>query len=143
MEHRGYGFEGAAMALDLLDQLTPWNGRRVQMLLDGPGAAHIYMVNVGVGWSMARMRLRMGHRLSQLDPLLRWLALDGYGFHEGYFHWPRCVDGQAVPQGLQGYGARAFDQGLGRSLWFVAGADPEYVTAIIDSFNDVPRGVLW
>ena len=143
LEFRGFAFEGAAMALDILDQLMPWS-RRIDKFLRGPGSAHVYMVHVGIGWSMARWRLGMQRRLTHLDPLLKWLALDGIGFHEGYFHWPRYATGE-VPRFLRrrGYGSRAFHQGLGRSLWFVGGADPEYISAAILHFPEPHRDDLW
>jgi hypothetical protein len=145
-EFRGYGFEGAAMGLDILDQLSPWRSQRVAELLRGAGQEHIYMVHVGIGWSMARWRWRMKWRLAKLDPLLRWLALDGFGFHEGYFHWPRYANGSSPSLHfsiLRGYGCRAFDQGLGRSLWFVSGTDPEYIASAIIGFAETRRGDLW
>jgi hypothetical protein len=142
LEFRGFAYEGAAMALDLLDQLTPWKTRRLPAFMDGPGSPHIYMVHVGMGWSLARMPLRLGQRLSRLDPLLRWLALDGYGFHEGYFHWPRYAGGTLVSR-LRGYELRAWNQGLGRSMWFVGGADPEWIAGAIADFPASRRDDLW
>src|SRR5438128_4208177 len=91
-EFRGFAFEGAAMALALLDMLTPWNRSRWRSFLNGPAAAHVYMTHVGYGWALARLhRLypSVERPLARLDPVLRWLALDGYGFHEGYFYWQR------------------------------------------------------
>lgn len=144
LEFRGFAFEGAAMALDILDQLTPWRSQRIHKFLSGPGSAHIYMVHVGMGWSMARCRFGLQRRLARLNPLLKWLALDGLGFHEGYFHWPRYATGE-VPRILRhpGYGSRAFHQGLGRSLWFVGGADPEYISAAILRFPEPHRDDVW
>jgi len=142
-ELRGFAYEGASMALDLLDQLAPWKGGRVQAFLAGPGKRHIYMVHVGAGWSMARLRFRLERRLSRLDPLLRWLALDGFGFHEGYFHWRRYADGQSLPAGLHAYQLRAFDQGLGRSLWFVGGAGCERIGRLLSRFPASRLADLW
>jgi hypothetical protein len=144
LEFRRYGFEGAAMGLDILDQLRPWKAGRIDKFLLGPGKPHLYMVHVGIGWSMARWRFRMPQRLAHLDPLLRWLVLDGFGFHQGYFHWPLCASGAsgAFPK-LPGYSLRAFDQGLGRSLWFIGGADPEYIAGAILHFPDRRRNDLW
>jgi hypothetical protein len=142
-EFRGFAYEGASMGLDILDQLMPWKAGRVQELLNGPGSPHIYMVHVGVGWSLARLRFRLERRLSRLDPLLRWLALDGFGFHEGYFHWTRYADGKSLPPRLHGYHLRAFDQGLGRSLWFVGGADAERISTLLSRFPASRRGDLW
>jgi hypothetical protein len=133
----GFAYEGAAMALAILDAITPWNRCRLAALLDGPGQKHVYMVHVGVGWAAARvpwLRASFPRYLRRFDPLYRWLAADGYGFHEGYFHWRACFEQLAVPPRLSGYTARAFDQGLGRSLWFVGGANVASIAERIDHF---------
>ncbi len=146
LEFRGFAFEGAAMGLALLDSLTPWRKNRWQAFVRGPGAAHMYMVHVGVGWVIARLpwlRRQIERPLERLDPLLRWLAIDGYGFHEGYFHWPRYVRDQAISDRLTGYARRAFDQGLGRSLWFVEGADVGRIPATIETFDSTRHADLW
>jgi hypothetical protein len=70
-------------------------------------------------------------------------VIDGYGFHEGYFFAPRYVKGQAVPERLSGYARRVFDQGLGRSLWFVKGADIARIPATIAAFEPQRHADLW
>lgn len=143
---RGFAFEGAAMGLSILDHLVPAGRSRWLAFANGPGSPHVYMVHVGVGWVIARLpwlRYRIGHAIGDLDPLLRWLAVDGYGFHEGYFHWPRSVRKQAVPRRLSGYAVHAFDQGLGRSLWFVEGADVNRIPLTIAAFPVSRRADLW
>jgi len=140
---RGFAYEGAAMALALLDRLTPWHRHRVSDFLRGPGDRHTYMVHVGIGVALARLRRRVEPTLARLDPLLGWLVVDGYGFHEGYFHWRRSFEERVVPDRLTGYALRAFDQGLGRSLWFVAGAEVDRIHAMIEAFQIGRRGDLW
>jgi hypothetical protein len=81
--------------------------------------------------------------VSQLHPLLGWLVVDGYGFHEGYFGWPRYIERRALPDRLDGYERRVFDQGLGRSLWFVKGADVTAVASAIDAFPSSRHEDLW
>jgi hypothetical protein len=142
-EQQGVAFEGAAMGLALLGYLMPWRRSRFQAFLAGPAQAHVYMVHVGAGWAMARLRKRMERPPKWLDSLLGWLALDGYGFHEGYFHWPRTVERQAPPARLTGYARRVFDQGLGRSLWFVHGADIDRIAACIAAFPPPRQADLW
>lgn len=142
-EQQGFAFEGAAMALTLLDLLLPGKRRRLRSFLEGPAEHHAYMVHVGAGWALARLRRRTEPFLRRLDPLICWLALDGYGFHEGYFHWRRSIEARDTPRGLRGYACRAFDQGLGRSLWFVEGADVTGINRRIDSFADRRRADLW
>lgn len=143
-EYRGFAFEGASMSLTLLDVLTPWRRRRWRTFLEDGGGAHVYMAHVGAGWAIARLPFGMRGTLARLDPLLRWLAFDGYGFHQGYFHWRRSIAGpQEVPRRVKGYGRRAFDQGLGRSLWFVEGAEVERIPATVGTFPAERQGDLW
>jgi hypothetical protein len=141
-ELRGFAYEGAAMGVALRDMLSPWRSSLLDRLLAGSGRAHVYMVHVGAGWALARLRRRPQATL-RLDPLLRWLALDGYGFHQGYFRPQRHLRRGALPRGFFGYAARAFDQGLGRSLWFVEAAQPEPIAAAIRRFDERRRPDLW
>jgi hypothetical protein len=142
---RGFAYEGAGLGLALLDALSPWPARRLRRFVAGPAARHRYLVYVGAGWTLARMPRRLGAMLGGLgDTLLQWLALDGYGFHHGFFDWRRTVAGpRRVPRRLTGYARRAFDFGLGRSLWFVHGMDPERIATSIEGFAPERRGPLW
>ena len=142
-ELRGFAFEGAAMGLALLDTLTPWRSPRVRNFLGGDGNAHAYMVHVGVGWVWARFPFGFRRFRRRLDPLLSWLAFDGWGFHEGFFHWPEYVAGKPPPRRLVGYERRAFDQGLGRSWWFVNGGNPELIARTIDGLPAERRPDMW
>jgi F0F1-type ATP synthase membrane subunit c/vacuolar-type H+-ATPase subunit K len=140
---QGFAYEGAAMGLTLLDILTPWDRHHLRNFLVGPGAPHAYMIQVGVGWALARLHRPVESWLNRLDPVVKWLALDGYGFHEGYFHWPRYIENQELPRRLNGYACRGFDQGLGRCLWFVKGADVARIAATITAFPVSRQADLW
>jgi hypothetical protein len=141
-ELRGFGYEGAAMCLALLDMITPWSANRVKSLLRSGGNAHAYMVHVGLGWAWARLPWFFRGQQVHLDPILRWLGFDGWGFHEGFFNWRRCSEGYRSRQ-LQGYETRAFDQGLGRSLWFVKGANVALIADTISTFDSARQSDLW
>lgn len=143
-DFHGFAYEGAGMALALRDALSLRRRDRLARFLEGPGDAHAYIIKVGAGWILGRLPLSPERLLSRLpDPVLRWLALDGYGFHEGFFHWPRSVERREVPGKVRGYARRGFDQGLGRSLWFVQGADVRRIPATINAFPAERRPDLW
>ncbi len=138
----GFAFEGAAMGLAVADALTP---RRwlLDAYLAGPARPHEYMAWVGLGWALARLPVSPVRALARYRNLNKWLALDGCGFHEGYFNWRRAVLGQHRPRWLDAATAPVFDQGLGRSLWFVRGANPVTVAAAIRAFDAARQGDLW
>ena len=126
----GFAYEGAAMGLAIADWMTP--GRRLfEAYVNGPARAHEYMAWVGLGWALARLPVLPMRALARYDNLNRWLALDGWGFHEGYFNWRRCIVSHRLPRGLNAQALQVFDQGLGRSLWFVRGAEAPAVVGAL------------
>ncbi|HEU5469066.1 MAG TPA: DUF1702 family protein [Actinophytocola sp.] len=141
---RGFAYEGAGMGYAVRDGLPFGRHDHVARFLESPGgAAQDYIIYVGVGWAMARLPRFAWPRAEALDPLLRWLLLDGYGFHQTYFKTRRYVEQQYQdphfpwPGGESGgYANRAIDQGIGRALWFVGGTDPERVADMIEAFPE-------
>lgn len=143
---RGFAYEGAGMALALLDRFAPRRASRWRAFIAGPAADHVHVAFVGYGWALARtpwIRRAERHVPADADPLLCWLALDGYGFHQGYFDWPRYIGAQALPEGFSSEARQVFDQGLGRSLWFVFGADVRRVAAAISTYAPSRQSSLW
>lgn len=128
---RGFAFEGAAMGLALRDWFTPWNRCRIRQFLNGAGDPHTYMVHVGAGWLLARVPGNPAAFMAQFEPLLRWLVMDGYGFHEAFFHWPKYLREFSFPRRVSGYGQQVFAQGFGRCLWFVEGGDVKRIAETI------------
>ncbi|MET7468265.1 DUF1702 family protein [Micromonospora sp. NPDC005223] len=148
--YRGFAYEGAGMAMAVLDGLPTGRGGHVRSLLDGPGADHVYMVYVGVGWAMARLPRFRWSTLYGPDPLLRWLLLDGYGFHQAYFKTRQYVHERyqaprapAVVPGPAWHTNQVIDQGIGRASWFVCGTDPERLAALFATFPEERRPDLY
>jgi hypothetical protein len=139
----GFAYEGASMALTILDVFTPWSRRRWQRLVEGAGAPHVYLCFVGAGWALARLHFRrVPHWIARVDPLLAPLAFDGYGFHQAFFRPDETVRRRAAPR-LSADALHHFDQGVGRSLWFVEGADPARIAASIARFARERQPDLW
>ncbi len=146
---RGFSYEGAGMGLAMLDGLPFGHRHHVTDFLAGPGDPHNYLVYVGVGWAMARLPRFTWPSAKGFDPLLSWLVLDGYGFHQAYFRTRKYVDGQYQapnfpwPRGNNGYADRVIDQGIGRALWFVCGTDADLVTRTVANFAPHRHGDLY
>ena len=142
-ELRGFAYEGAGMACAILDMLTFARGRRIEELLSEKARDYPHLVYVGAGWAFARLRLRPWWGTRPPNPLLRWLAWDGFGFHQGFFHADRVVGAQLVERGLTPSQRAIRDQGLGRLLWFHECADPEGIALRINEFSTARHGDLW
>jgi hypothetical protein len=148
---RGFAYEGAGMGLAVLDGLPFGRSDNVRGFLATPrGDAYEYLVYVGIGWAMARIPRFRWPKPRDLDPVLVPLVLDGYGFHQAYFHTARYIGEQYQnprfpwPGGPHGaYANNAIDQGIGRALWFIGGTDPERVADMIDAFPASRRGDLY
>ncbi|MDX0527557.1 DUF1702 family protein [Sinorhizobium medicae] len=117
-QRRGFAAEGAAMGTAIIDAV-PFRTPRLPQLMVLLERDFTYLVHVGAGWALARVPWRKRHILSPLNPLYRWLAFDGLGFHDCYFKASHVLDNWRREQ--FGYAARAYDQGVGRALWFAGG----------------------
>ena len=143
---RGFSYEGAAMAIWLLDATSIFSKHRWERFYSLASISQPYIVHVGVGWGIARLPWAKRNPEAYLrcfDPMLGWLALDGLGFHEGYFHTSTWIRDPSRRTQYSPYANRVFDQGLGRSLWFVDGTDIDRIAATIESFDPDRRDDLW
>jgi hypothetical protein len=150
-ELRGFAYEGATMAFTIRDAVR---GHRTRNLLLGPAQPHIFLAYIGIGFAMARLPRRLWRKVmpdltgAPYHPTMSWLAVDGYGFDRAYFDTRRWVDEQKIPapypwEGAPEYFLRAVDQGIGRALWFIHGANAEQVAAAVGRFAPRRQPDLW
>lgn len=139
---RGIAYEGAGMGLAFLDGLVPTRNRIASFVL-GHGAPYRSLIYIGAGLVQPRLPRSTRRYLDGIDPFNRWYVMDGYGFYEGFFSWERTVQRRERGTDLPGYANRAYDQGLGRSLWFSTGANVARITHTVDGFQPDRRADLW
>lgn len=142
-EFLGFALEGVGTVLAQRDALTPTGQNRVEAFVAGPGAAYETFVYVGVGLMLGKKRLPIEPYLKSLSLTRSWLVLDGYGFQHGFTHWQEYLDDQALPEQLSGYACRVFDQGMGRSIWFIDGTDVTRIPQTIGAFPPARQADLW
>lgn len=151
-ELRGFAYEGAVMAFTIRDVMG--RGTRARDLLNGPGAEHLFVAYIGIGFAMNHLPRGLWRKVvpdlagSPYHPTMTWLAVDGYGFDLAYFHGRKWIDEQRVPpsypwQGRPDYFPRAIDQGIGRALWFIHGAQTEEVARAVGRFDPARHADLW
>ncbi|MEU7821735.1 DUF1702 family protein [Catellatospora sp. NPDC049133] len=153
-EMRGFAYEGATMAYTIRDAMAGGRGTRARDLLRGPAQPHVFLTYIGIGFAMARLPRPLWARVlpdltgTPYYPTMSWLAVDGLGFDRAYFDTDRWVARRQRPrpypwQGHAGYFPRAFDQGIGRALWFINGGRPGAVADAVERFEPDRHGDLW
>lgn len=138
--------EGTAMGLAMLDLSTGWKkNERWRNFAEGDGERHIYEVYVGLGLAYAQMGQSPESKLMELEGFFKWLVMDGFGFHEGLFNTDRVIARKQASskQFKNKYSSRAFDQGLGRSLWFIHNASASAIADSINEFAPARQKDLW
>jgi enediyne biosynthesis protein E3 len=139
---RGFAYEGAGAALTVLDRFLPAPRSRFEALLRGPGAPFAVLLHVGAGLALSRVSRHIEEDVRGMDAEMRWLPVDAYGFERGVFASERVVSGGRIPP-LSAYGRRAFDQGLGRGLWFRAATGLERIARTIAGLAPERHADIW
>ena len=138
--NRGFAVEGAAMGAAIVDALQ-MGGHLLAALLEAFERNFTYLIHVGAGWSFAYLPWRRRRIVTSLDPIHSWLAFDGLGFHDTYFHHARILAGWR--RRGSGYALRTYDQGVGRALWFVAAGSATRAAGLVSGFPASRRSDLW
>lgn len=141
-EFQGTAHLGAGMGLVLLDFLSPGKSTRFQSFINAH-PTHINLIHIGAGIAMQVLKKDVEQPLASFSPLHRWWAIDGFGFFAGISNWSQSLEKQTIPKRLQGYAKRAFDQGLGRSIWFIYHTDMDRIATCLNQFSPSRHADLW
>lgn len=139
---RGFAYEGVGMGLIMIDYTSLGRESKFQKFVDqNPNQSSL--AHIGVGFAMSVLNRDIEKSLAPLDPMQRWWAMDGYGFYNGIFKWKQTTEKQIVPKKVSGYALRAFDRGLGRSIWFLFSADISKIVNQLQKFPESRRADIW
>jgi hypothetical protein len=143
----GFAYEGVGLYFGLVDLLVPGFGNRLAAFTRSAGRHHDFIASVGAGFAIARTPFglrRLESYQRTLDPMTSWCLADGYGFHEGFFHWKRFIEGrEPPPRSLDFQGRSLFDAGVGRAMWWVFGADSTSIASAISRVDAARRPEMW
>ncbi|MDT5158764.1 MAG: enediyne biosynthesis protein [Acidobacteriota bacterium] len=143
----GFAYEGAGLYFGLTDLMIPRSESRLRAFTRTAAEPHDFIVSVGAGFAVARMPLglrRLESYQKTLDPMTAWCLADGYGFHQGFFHWKLFIEARrASPLSLSPQNRQLFDAGVGRAMWWVYGADPATIASAISRFESDRRHEMW
>lgn len=137
---RGFFVEGGAMGSALVDSI-PFRRPMLGKFRARFEERYPLLVHAGTGLAMSKLSWREKAIVGALDPFYRWLAYDGMGYHNVYFQQEKTLN--SPKRKLAGYASHAYDQGVGRGIWFVSGADIGKAAALVDGMTADRRADLW
>ena len=137
---RGFFIEGGAMGSALVDSI-PFRRPMLGKFRARFEARYPLLVHAGTGLAMSKLSWREKAIVGALDPFYRWLAYDGMGYHNVYFQQEKTLNG--AKRKLAGYASRTYDQGVGRGIWFVSGADIGKAAALANSMTADRQADIW
>lgn len=143
VEFRSIAYEAASFCIALKDleagnELNNW-----KIFLQEIGKTHATQIYVGLGWALAQKQIDPSLCLSVLAPMMRYRVLDGYGYYEGTFRRRKSILSQQKPELKDEVTFSAYDQGLGRSLWYIYLGKIDDIKNIIQKFPVERRKDLW
>ncbi|MES2513378.1 MAG: DUF1702 family protein [Bacteroidota bacterium] len=135
-------YEGASMGIALRDleqvgTLSDWR------LFNDKAEAHAAQTHAGLGWALAQTNHPVSALLKTFSPLLRFRVLDGYGYYEGVFRQRTSIKAQNTPGVFEDWMLKAYDQGIGRSIWYSCKGDIQKVREMISTFTTDRQSSLW
>lgn len=139
---RGFAYEGTGMGLAMIDY-TSFGGKSKFQKFVNENPNYKGMAHVGAGFTISVLNRNIEKSLAPMEPMERWWAIDGYGFYNGVNNWEQSIKKQIVPRKIIGYALRAFDRGLGRSIWFLFSGDLDRIVEQLEKFSESRRADIW
>ena len=142
IEFRSIAYEATSMCIALEDLK---NGNELNRWHDflNENSAHATQIHVGLGWALAQNEISPIEFLQQLEPVFGYRVLDGYGYYEGFFRRRKSILNQQQPQWNDSTATGAYDQGLGRSLWYIHNGEIDAAKHALEKFPVERHKDLW
>ena len=141
-EFRSVAYEGASMALALKD-LTNNNSLKLWKELLGVSQNHAGQIHIGLGWAIGEARPQDLFFINSIDPKIEFRVWDGCGYYDGIFRQRQTIKNQTRQEYIHEKDYKAYDEGVGRSVWYNCKGDPIKVLAMIQAFPSSRQADLW
>lgn len=135
-------YEGAAMTLALNDFSEGDSIVKWKQFLDA-SKKYSCQIYIGMGWAVAQQKKSELSFLDQLSRNMQFRLWDGCGYYDGIFRQRQSIKGQKRSENIQPKDFQAYDEGLGRSIWYICKGDETKVKEMIATFDIERHTDLW
>ena len=141
-EYQSVAYEGAAMGRAVADIVAGEPYQRWAVFLQ-KNIEHAVQIHIGLGWALSSKKIADLASLSSIEPLLKARVLDGYGYCDGTFRQRLTIGQQQIHSFLTDTDLVGYDQGIGRSIWYITRGDTTILPKLIDPFWASRKPHLW
>ena len=135
-------YEGAAMTLALNDFSEGDSISNWKQLLDS-SKKYSCQIYLGMGWAVGQQKKSELPFLELLSRNMQFRMWDGCGYYDGIFRQRQSIKSKKRSENILPKDFQAYDEGLGRSLWYICKGDVAKVGEMLATF-DLERHVdLW
>lgn len=104
---------------------------------------HDSQVHVGLGWALASLHADIDLYTSTIRPLMRSRVIDGYGYYYALFRRRVAIRLAQIPSEITNEQEASFNQGIGRSLWYLAEANLSKLERYLDLIPKTRHSDVW
>jgi len=135
--------EGASMGYAMYDkhnygELNVWKKYMKQFGLKYGG-----FIRTGLGWTLAKWNEIDYSFLKDHDPLSHWRFFDGWAYHDAIFKKSLIVAQMKRVSNLPSKYFSAYDQGIGRNLWYLSKGEINPLLELTSKFDVDRQEHLW
>lgn len=141
-EFLSVAYEGAAMGLALKDFAINNSYKNWSAFLE-PSKKHSPQVYIGMGWAVAQEKRDISALEEKLPANMQFRIWDGCGYFDGIFRQRQTIKSQNRLEYIPEKNYKAYDEGLGRSIWYICKGDETKVPEIIKTFAAERQSDLW
>lgn len=142
--HVAVAYEAVSVAL-ALDDLG--NGAqdlpRWRAFLDRYESLYASQIHVGLGWALGEFGSTDFEVVNAMEAQWRWRVYDGFGYYSGLFKRREAIRNQSIPDCIAAEHHAAFDQGLGRSFWYLSEGESGRLPQFLHLFPEARHPALW
>jgi len=141
-EFRSIAYESASMCI-ALEEFKTGNQLDQWFIFLKKHDQHATQIHVGLGWALAQNEISPIEFLEKLEPDYRYRVCDGYGYYEGFFRRRKSILNQQQPEWNDTAAVGAYNQGLGRSLWYIHNGEINAAKYALEKFPIERHKDLW
>jgi enediyne biosynthesis protein E3 len=141
-EFLSVAFEGASMEIALTDFAEDPSMKSWLSYLD-LCKHHAAQIFIGLGWAVAQEKKTDLNFVNTLEPGMLFRMWDGCGYFDGILRQRQVVKNLSRLDYIPEKDVRAYDQGLGRSIWYSTKGNPSRSSEFISGFPPARQPDLW